>query len=245
MSARLLSVAAALMSAANAVSADIFVLGDVTPVFSLTDQYPHHGPGPPYTVEGNQDLFLRLAGDVPQPRVLIRAGETFTWDYAISELHNFYDSRGIRVDDTSTLASDALADTDLLILISPDWPWEVRELAPVTQLVARGGHVLLMVEPGLCKTACRESNSMFLGALGTTLRIGDKSTHGAPWGLLADHPFMQGIRPVTYGAALTIRGGTQLMYDGDGLSVFSVDELGPSRRVPEIGRPLPPGILEK
>lgn len=236
MSARLLSLAPGLLLAASLASADVFVLGDVTPVFSLTEQFPHQGswPGPSYTVKGNQDLFFRLAGEAPQPCVMIRVGEGFEYpgQYAVGELHNFYIYKNIRVDDISNLDSDTLVSADLLILINPDWQWEQRELLGVTELVARGGHLLLMVEPKLCSARCRESSDTLLQTLGTTLRIGDESGRGAPWGLLADHPFMRGIRPVTYGAAFTVQGGTALMYDGDALSVFSVDKLGSAQQIP-------------
>ena len=86
MSTRLLFMAVLSMLGGSAV-ADIFLLGDYTPIYSLTPLEPHHGARS--TVEGNQELFLRFANSDQSSRVVIRFGER-TSEHAVAELYDFY-----------------------------------------------------------------------------------------------------------------------------------------------------------
>ena len=106
MSTRLLFMAVLSMLGGSAV-ADIFLLGDVTPIFYLAPEVslPHEDI-PSHVVEGNQDLFLRFANtNKHQPtRVLFRSGDRFG-DYAVLELQAFYTGRNIGFEEVDSFSS--------------------------------------------------------------------------------------------------------------------------------------------
>lgn len=216
MSARLLVVATMLMLGAGSVSADIFLLGDSTPIFSTAtiSRFPIE--------KGNQALFLRFAGVSESSRVVVRSGEHFS-DAAL-DLRDLYTSNNMSFDEVYSLSPGILAYVDLLILGFPNWSWTKHELSAVSDLLARGGNVVIVVEPLVCSQECKDSSTRLLQALGSSLRIGKKAVARGQWGLLADHPFMRGIGPVKYGLTFSVEGGTELMYNADGLSMLSVDE---------------------
>lgn len=202
--------------------AELFIPGDVTPVYSLTSQMPHHGREP--TVRGNQDLFRRFIDGSVQPRVVIWHGRYFGAD-AVGELHAFYNLQGAWVHDFDAPSSEHIGLADLLIIGHPDWTWTDTAITSVSSVLERGAHVLVMLEAAGCTgQACTESTTILLRKLGSALRIGRSTSSGTQWGLPADQGFMRGVGPVAYGATFTVEGGTPLMYETEGLSMFSVDE---------------------
>jgi len=200
---------------------ELFLLGDVTPVYPLTPQPPAQGGEP--TVEGNQELFRRLLDGRIRSRVAIWHGKHFP-DHAVGELYGFYTYENARVDDFSAFSPQYIDLADLLIVGFPDWSWTGAETASVSTLLQRGKHVLIILEPHVCLAVCIESTRSLLQALGSELRIGPETSGGNQWALLADHELMRGIGPISYGATLTVEGGTALMFQTKGMSMFSVDE---------------------
>jgi hypothetical protein len=216
---------AAMPFVTSSVSATLFLLGYMTPIYSLAAGPPHHGEQP--VVEGNQSLFIRLLahGEAP-PRVLIRSSELLFSHDTVRELHEFYSSNGIRVEDVSAFPPRVHQEINLLILGNPDWSWETQEITAIRELLAGGGNVLLVVDPQPCGSECRDSVAGLLKALESSLRIADRRPccAGSQWAELADHPFINAIGPVMYGSTFTVEGGTPLMYQKEGLSMLSADE---------------------
>ena len=216
MRARLLCAATMLMFGTDAASADVFLLGDSTPIFSTgtISQFPLE--------KGNQALFLRFAGVGESSCVVVRSVEHFS--ASALHLRDLYTSNNMSFDEVYSLSPSTLAYVDLLILGFPNWSWKKHELLAVSDLLARGGNVVIVVEPLVCSQECKDSSTRLLQTLGSSLRIGKEAVARGQWGLLADHPFMRGIGPVKYGSTFSVEGGTELMYNADGLSMLSVDE---------------------
>lgn len=219
----------------QAASSDMFVLGDVTPIYPLTALPPYHvyaataaAGQERNSVQGNQELFRRILGDPFDARVTILAGKRFPTNAAF-ELTAFFNHEGVVVDEVDVLDSENLTRTKLLVLGLPDFEWSASELKVFSSFLSNGGRVLVVVEPHLCAEACYESTETLFKAVGSDLRIadwkpGDAASSGNQWGLLADHEFMKGMPPVAYGATLAIEGGTPLIYETQGESMLSLDE---------------------
>lgn len=207
-------------------ASEILLLGDVTPIYSLTALLPQHVHEAP-TVRGNQDLFRRILGEKTNARVTILAGDGFP-SQATFELFAFFGHEGVAVNEIEALEPESLAHTKLLVLGMPNFTWTFEDLTTLSSFLSNGGTMLIVVEPPLCNAACRKSTESLLKSVGTDLRVedwqpGSEVGSGTQWGLPTDHELMRDIGPIAYGATFFIEGGTPLILETQGKSLLSVD----------------------
>lgn len=203
---------------------DVYLLGDVTPVFSVSELDPVI-----VVKEGNQELFVKLLGPCYQPQ----ACQVFLYPSAndaraLSELEEFYTLKSIPVQTSDAVTEVELSKTSLIVVM-PHAELSEDEIHVLRRLVRAGKHLLVLSEPVGCEDECIDRLNELLGAVGSDMRLNKDKLYGN-WARVSEHGKLNGIPTVSYGATSSITGGIPLLLDASGENtILAFESVGPLR----------------
>lgn len=213
MSARLLLtvylLAFGISKASLAAAGSIFVLGDSTPAFDLTEAPPHVKVD-----QNNRELFARF--------LLISSGEKVVYILsnslimeAIQEIGDFYTEAGAIVRVERPIESTSLIGVQLLVVLAPKTKLQDQEVAAIHRHVSSGGDLLVLGEPARALVG-KENINLLLEGLGSGLRLDDNVVKrtGRVTRVSSD-PLVDGISWITIGGANGVSGGDPLISDDE------------------------------
>jgi hypothetical protein len=200
--------------------AEVFLLGDTTPIYYLTELDPRWEP-----VGANRRLFDRLIGP-ERHSVVLYTGQYWPGN-ATAELMAFFVETGRSGSEIHSLGPGLLTDGTVLVVGEPDWVWEADQIAEVLAFLRRGGRLLVVVEPKRCADTCIQSTNSLFDSIGSSLRLDDDDNDGpnlrGRWAVPTEHPLMNGVGHVRYGLTFGLGGGTALLLRRDRKAMLSVD----------------------
>ena len=200
---------ALLGATATANASTIFLSGDVTPVFNLTNTAPNSAE------EGNRQFFTNVLGGGTAVMVLDTSNTL-----PGPEIDEFYDGlTGV----TSTLMSGALTTSDLMgidLLLTPvpDDAFAASEITAIAEFLGAGGSLFVIGESSAISygSATNAIVNDLLSALGAGLSLDgtdlDVGAQIATGSQIALHPFTSGVSELHYGAISGVTGGTPLFF---------------------------------
>jgi hypothetical protein len=197
-------IALLLLATGGAHAGTIFLSGDVTPAYYLTDVSPDPA------VPGNREFFASVLGD--GSRVAIRGTP--------SELHAFYAALpGVSATLVSRgFGSDELADVDLFVVAFPLTPFSSNQIRAMSKLLDEGGSLFFLGDSSFISggsTANANINEALSG-LGVSMHLDDNNFdigfQIATDEQIAANPLTSRVDEFHYGAASSVTGGVPLFY---------------------------------
>lgn len=222
--AAVLACALALLGgAAPAQAGRLVVGGDITWLFTLTDDAPNAAD------PGDGTFLTNILGAGTEARVLLTSVNPGTQTEPISFLTSL---PGVNASYFNGPVTDAkLAGVDLFLVPLLDHTADASEVSAISSFLAAGGTLLLMSDtnsvPVLTQSVA-DTNAL-LAALGSTISITgavlDIGSQTATGSAIAVTPLTAGVTSFTYGSTSIVTGGTPLLYTKNGSTMMAYDGL--------------------
>jgi hypothetical protein len=189
----------------------VVVMGDATPTFALQyDSYDGH--------EGNRAFFGNLLGGGDSVLLLERS-------HGNADLVNdFYNETrpGTSRRSSAPITETLLQGVDLLVASRVIRDFSASEVHAISGLLARGGSLLVIVEPPGADDAepVRATAHALLDRFHLNIRLlnplFDVGSNVATGDQIAKHPLTNGVTTLNYGWAANVQGGTPLFFGSTG-----------------------------
>ena len=207
----------------HANAGNVYILGDLTPIFDLTGRVLNHR-----IHSGNVQLFKNLRIETQDGASSVFILDRSSNFLVAGELYHFYTSINDIVRIEATLDGIALEGVGLLVIISPDDVINEHETAAIKRHLKNSGDLLLIGDLA-APDHTNENINELLVELGSSMRIDlTKGTTEPTSFWFADNSILVDVHSIKLGAARVVNGGKPLafvLHDDKNESILSYEVL--------------------